>query len=234
MGFVTFDPKGRKATEEEEQLKQKELSAAGKTEGVLVKKIKAGSSIPDKIREGLGVEVITQKEAQEQVPASEIAKTMLIVDQYKGSVFNNHIGLIKTDPIKYNFDPKIKPTQPPYHPVPLHYKDKLSKHLQYLREEGVITDVDPRQPYDCVLNVVITDKATPGEIRMNVDSVPMNGGMQRTKFHVRQPQEVRHSLQGARVFSEMDMTMGFHQLPLAEESKNKSIIQTHERLHRME
>ena len=234
LGFVTFDPKGRKATEEEEQLKQKELSAAGKTEGVTVRNIKAGSSIPDKIREGLGVEVITQKEAQEQVPASEIAKTMLIVDQFKGSVFNNHIGLIKTDPIKYNFDPKIKPTQPPYHPVPLHYRDKLSKHLQYLREEGVITDVDPRQPYDCVLNVVITDKATPGEIRMNVDSVPMNGGMQRTKFHVRQPQEVRHSLQGARVFSEMDMTMGFHQLPLAEESKNKSIIQTHEGLHRME
>ena len=62
----------------------------------------------------------------------------------------------------------------------------------------------------------------------------MNGGMQRTKFHVRQPQEVRHSLQGAKVFSKMDMTMGFHQLPLAEESKNKSIIQTHEGLHRME
>ena len=36
------------------------------------------------------------------------------------------------------------------------------------------------------------------------------------------------------MFSEMDMTMGFLQLPLAEESKNKSIIQTHEGLHRME
>ena len=230
LGFVTFDPQGRKATEKEDQLKEEELSADEK----VVKKIKAGSSIPDKIRDGLGVQVITGKEAQVEAPASEIAKTMLIVDQYKGSVFNNHIGLIKTDPIKYNFDPKFKPTQPPYHPVPLHYKDKLSQHLAYLREEGVITDVDPRQPYDCVLNVVITDKATPGEIRMNVDSVPMNGGMQRTKFHVKQPQEVRHSLQGARVFSEMDMSMGFHQLPLAEESKNRSIIQTHEGLHRME
>ena len=84
-----------------------------------------------------------------------------------------------------------------------------------------------------MLNVVITDKATSGEIRMNVYSVPMNGGMQRTKFHVRQQQEVKHSLPGAKMFSEMEMTMGFHQLPLAEESKNKSIIQTHEGLHRM-
>ena len=53
------------------------------------------------------MEVIKLKEAQEQVPASEIDKTMVIVDQYNGAVFNNHIRLSKTDPIKYNFDPKV-------------------------------------------------------------------------------------------------------------------------------
>ena len=74
LGFVTFDPQGRKATEEEEQLKQKELSA----EGDAVKKIKAGNSIPDKIREVLGVQVITRREASEEVPAAEIDKTMLM------------------------------------------------------------------------------------------------------------------------------------------------------------
>ena len=51
--------------------------------------------------------MITRREAQEQVPASEIDKTMVIVDQYNGAVFNNHIRLSKTDPIKYNFDPKV-------------------------------------------------------------------------------------------------------------------------------
>ena len=55
LGFVTFDLQGRKATDEEDRLKQEELAAGGK----VMKKIKAGSSIPDKIREGLGVQVIT-------------------------------------------------------------------------------------------------------------------------------------------------------------------------------
>ena len=87
MGFVTF----------------------WKAEGKVMKKLKAGRSIPDKTREGLSVEVITQKEAQEQVQVREIAKTILIVD-----------------PIKCNFDPKINPTQPAHHQVALHYKDKLS------------------------------------------------------------------------------------------------------------
>ena len=53
------------------------------------------------------MEVIKLKEAQEQVPASEIDKTMVIVDQYNGAVFNNHIRLSKTDPIRYNFDPRL-------------------------------------------------------------------------------------------------------------------------------
>ena len=91
-----------------------------------MKKSKADSSIPNKTREGLSVEVITQKEAQEQVQAREIAKTMLIVDQYKGSVFKDHIGLTKTDRIKYNSDPKIKPTHPAHHQLPLKYKEKIS------------------------------------------------------------------------------------------------------------
>ena len=58
--------------------------------------------------------------------------------------------------------------------------------------------------------MVITEKATPGEIRMNIDSTTM------------------------KIFSEMDMPHGYHQIPLAEESKNKCIFQTHEGLHRME
>ena len=58
--------------------------------------------------------------------------------------------------------------------------------------------------------------------------------MQRTQFHVQTPQEIRHELKEAKVFSEMDMGWGFHQLPLDETTKKKSIFQTHEGLHRME
>ena len=50
---------------------------------------------------------------------------------------------------------------------------------------------------------------------------------------MRTPQEVRHDLVGAAVFTEMDMRMGFHQLPLTEKTSSRSVFQTHEGLHRM-
>ena len=84
------------------------------------------------------------------------------------------------------------------------------------------------------MNVVITDKSN-GQIRMNIDNTPpRNVGMKRTRFHVQTPQEIRHDLKEAKIFSEMDMGWGYHQLQLDDDSKNKSIFQTHEGLHRME
>ena len=82
------------------------------------------------------------------------------------------------------------------------------------------------------MNVVITDKKE-GAIRMNIDNTPRNPGMKRTKFHVQTPQEIRHDLKEAKVFSEMDMGWGYHQIEIDEESKEKAIFQTHEGIHKM-
>ena len=69
---------------------------------------------------------------------------------------------------------------------------------------------------------------------MNIDCTPWNPGMKRTKFHVQTPQEIRHDLKEAQVFTELDMGWAFHQLPIDESTKQKSVFQTHEGLHRME
>ena len=114
----------------------------------------------------------------------------------------------------------------------IHYQKAVSDLLAFLQSEGVITDVDPRKTYDDVTNIVITDKKS-GDIRMNIDNTPMNPGMKRTKYHVPTPQEIRHDLKEATVFSEMDMGWGLHQLEIDDTSKNNAIFQTHEGLHRM-
>lgn len=235
LGIIEFRVEGREPTQQEMDRKEADRKRQGNRQ---VRRVQAQTSkvnsIPQKIRDRLDVQVLTSRLKPPIVSTMDMAKTQAIIDEYTGSVFTQHVGLIKTNPVKLEMDPKFKPTQPPHHQIPLNYRHKVSKHLQFLREEGVITDVDPRQAHECVLNVVITDKTTPGEIRMNIDSTPQNPGMRRTKFHVKTPQEIRHELEGATVFSEMDMIMGFHQLPLHNDSKNISVFQTHEGLHRME
>jgi len=125
----------------------------------------------------------------------------------------------------------FRPTPPPRYGVPFHYQDRLTTHLQKLKQDGVIEDVDPAEPVDCILNLTISEKKSEGAIRMNIDARPLNVGARHTKYHVPLPQEVRHHLADARVFSEMDMTNGYHQVPLAPESQ--CIFQSHLGLHRM-
>ena len=50
---------------------------------------------------------------------------------------------------------------------------------------------------------------------MNIDARPYNKGAKHTRYHLITPQEARHKLKGAKVFSEFDMGNGFRQVPLA-------------------
>ena len=92
------------------------------------------------------------------------------MERYKGSVFDDtKIGCMKIPPIHLDYDDDFKPKQPSFRNIPFFYQEQVSNLLKFLKEEKVITDVDPRESYDCVMNVVVTDKSN-GQIRMNIDN----------------------------------------------------------------
>ena len=219
LGFITFNKEGRGPN-------QDEASA-----------IRAvGPSIPQKLRNNLQVEVETKPKISMSETISKEGREKIngLVERFKGSVFDDKkIGLMKIPPIHLDYDTNFQPKQPTFRNIPVHYQDRVSDLLRFLREQGVIKDVDPRKSYDCVMNVVITDKSQ-GQIRMNIDNTPRNPGLKRTKFHVQTPQEIRHELKEAKVFTEMDMGWAYHQVPIDEETRETTIFQTHEGLHRME
>ena len=219
LGFITFNKDGRGPTSEE----------CGSVRALQ-------PSIPQKLRDNLKIYVDTKPTiAMPDSISPQGRKTIIeLVERYKGSVFDDaKIGLMKIPPIHLDYDPSHHPKQPTFRNVPVYYQDKVSELLQFLREQEVITDVDPRKSYDCVMNVVITDKAN-SNIRMNIDNTPRNPGLKRTKFHVQTPQEIRHELKEAKIFTEMDMGWAYHQVPIDDETKETTIFQTHEGLHRME
>ena len=216
LGFITFNREGRDPRRDENNPSS------------------PVQRIAQKLRDSLQVDVETSGHLAEEIPPEEREKVENLIDRYSGLVFSDDkIGQVKIEPIHLDYDPTFTPTQPPFHNIPIHYQPQLSKLLDFLREQGVITDVDPSETHECVLNTVITDKKN-GEIRMNIDATPWNEGMKRTKFHVQTPHEIRHELKKAKVFTEMDMGWAFHQLPIDEATKEKAIFQTHEGLHRME
>ena len=111
------------------------------------------------------------------------------------------------------------------------YQDRLSDHLQVLRDNDKIEDVDPTNYHGWQSNVVITEK-TNGRLRMNVDMRKPNHALKSTTQHIETVQEIRHRLKGATRFSEVDLRDAYHQLALNEESRHISTFMTHEGLHR--
>ena len=69
----------------------------------------------------------------------------------------------------------------------------------------MVEKVNPAEPTDCILNIATSEKKTLGSSRMNIDARPYNKGAKHTRYRVTTPQEARHQLKGAKVFSEFDM-----------------------------
>ena len=219
LGIVTFNPEGREP--EQEELGEEQL----------VQKLKE-TSLPEKLR-AAGFTVNTSRGRAEEIKQEDREEAMSIVKSFHNTVFLPGIGCIKTDPVKFSFDKNFKPIQPPRRGVPYHYQSRLSEHLEMMRKEGAMEDVNPREVVECTMNLVITEKKSAGQIRMNVDATPINQGIKMTKYHVPTAAEVRHTLENAAVFSELDMGYGYHQIPLHPESAKMSVFQSHEGLHRM-
>ena len=78
---------------------------------------------------------------------------------------------MKVPRVHFKFDKDFKWKQLSFRNFPIHYQSEVSKLLDFLRKKIVITDVSPRRNYDCVRDVVLTDKKN-SHIRMGVDNTP--------------------------------------------------------------
>ena len=187
-------------------------------------------SIPATLRKA-GKEVITERPPLLRVKTKGKEEANQIVNRYKGPVFMDRVGRMIVEAVKIRYEDGFKPVQLARYPVPYHYQERLAIHLRKLEAEGVVKRVNPAEPVDCILNIAISEKKTQGSIRMNIDARPYNKGAKHTRYHVTAPQEARHKLKGAKVFSEFDMGNSFHQVPLAADSQG--IFQSHLGLYRM-
>ena len=137
LGFVVFNKDGRDPTQEEQ-----------------TRAVNTTHCIPEKVRQGLEVTVITNRPDKPTISKEWYNKTMETVEKFKGSVFNEKkIGKLKCEPVSLPSDPNFKPTQPPFRNVPLHYQRKVSDLLSFLRENDVIEDVDPKEINECIYSM---------------------------------------------------------------------------------
>ena len=215
LGFLSFKPEGREPTSQEKERKEiMQLSSS----------VKIGTGpMPDVAQE----QAISEKEQEE---AMQIIKS----SEYH-SVFDGHIGKMKKrKPITLHADQEKDIVSQPFRAPPPQFQPELSAHLQFLRDNDKIADVDPNtEEVEAVSNVVLTRKPS-GKMRMNLDARPINAVIKDIATpHMTTPEDVRHRLAGSTRFTEFDMNHGYNQSTLSEESSKKyGVFQTHEGFHR--
>ncbi|CAB4008082.1 Transposon Ty3-I Gag-Pol poly [Paramuricea clavata] len=130
---------------------------------------------------------------------------------------------------KISINTNIKPVAQPPRRIPFHVRKQVSAKLEELERLDIIEEV--RGPTPWVSPLVVVPKSS-GEIRVCVDMRQVNTAVIRERYPIPTVEESLQDLNGAAVFSKLDLKWGYHQIELDEQSRELATFTTHDGLYR--
>ena len=112
------------------------------------------------------------------------------------------------------------PAQAPYR-TPLQFLPEVDRQIKLLKEKGLIRDSN--SPFAAPILCV---KKPDGSIRLCVDYRMLNKITVKDKFPLPRIDELLDRLRGAKYFSKLDLTQGYHQVRVKEEDVHKTAFTT--------
>ncbi|XP_030595617.1 uncharacterized protein LOC115787179 [Archocentrus centrarchus] len=138
------------------------------------------------------------------------------------------IGCVKSFVHKVKLDPSVKPVRQKLRRLPFAVRAPVAAELDRLLKAGVIEQIDA-SPW--VSPIVVTGRKT-GGIRLCADLREPNKAVITDCYPLPHVDELFVSLQGATLFSTIDLANAYYQLPLHEDSRDLTAFITHEGLFR--
>ncbi len=140
------------------------------------------------------------------------------------------LGRLKNYLFDVHVDPNVVPIAQSYRRVPFHIRSKVEEELDKLQQAGIIEDATGPTPW--VSPIVVVPKKDPSQVRICVDMRGPNTAVIRERHPTPTIEEIIHDLNGATVFSRLDLKQGYHQLELSPESRGLTTFATHKGLKR--
>ena len=141
------------------------------------------------------------------------------------------VGKLKDYQLKLHLNKDVKPVAQPVRRLPFGLREKVDKKLDELLSKDIIEDVPPNTPTEWVSPLVVVPKPD-GDIRVCVDMQRANEAIIRERHPIPTIEEVLYDLNGATVFSKLDLKWGFHHIELKEQSRDVTTFVTHRGLYR--
>ncbi|XP_041372765.1 uncharacterized protein K02A2.6-like [Gigantopelta aegis] len=139
------------------------------------------------------------------------------------------IGKIKDQQVRLHVDESVLPKQQPHRSIPFHIGKDVEKELERLESVDIIEKVEGPTPW--VSPIVAVPKKS-GGIRICVDMREVNHAIKREKHIMPTIDVLINDLNGATVFSKLDLKAAYHQLELDPESRYLTTFSTHAGLRR--
>lgn len=157
-------------------------------------------------------------------------KVTQLCEKYS-SVFTG-LGKMKDMQIDLHVDNNVQPVAQPHRRIPFHVREKVEKELKRLEDLDIIERVEGPTPWVSPIVVAPKPKSKTGEIRICVDMRQPNQAIKRTRHIIPTIDDMIVDLNGSKIFSKLDLNQGYHQLELAESSRNITTFTTHVGLRR--
>jgi hypothetical protein len=156
-------------------------------------------------------------------------------------LFSGKLGCAKGVSVKLEVDPNVRPVRQPLRSIAFNLRKAVGRELMKQVEQGILEQVTSKSgPTPWIANLVVVPKDKRAyanwvskrtdyelDVRLTCDSKQLNKALLRTRYPGKTIEDLIYLVNGARVFSKLDLTKAFHQLELAEESRNLTTITTH-------
>ena len=119
--------------------------------------------------------------------------------------------------MELEIDPTVTLVAQPSRKIPHIMKSKVNKKLQEMREEGIIEKVEGATPW---LSPLIAIPKKNGDVRLVLDMRVPNTALVRRRVQIPTVNDILQKIEGAKVFTELDLSQGYLQVTMAEKSRH--------------
>ena len=158
--------------------------------------------------------------------AVNIQNKQNIIDEYSDRF--EGIGKMKNCNIKLHIDQEVSPIEQKCRRVPFHIRDLVTEELDRLEKLDIIEKAEGPTPW--VSPIVVVSKKQ--GVRICIDSRAINTAIERERHPTPTIEDLIVDLNGAQIFSKIDLNKGYHQLELHPESRYITTFTTHAGLYR--
>ena len=136
---------------------------------------------------------------------------------------------MKGTQVKLAIDLEVQPVNQSHRRIPFHRRKAVDECVEQLLRDDVIEKVPGPHTW---INLVVFVPKNSGKLRLCIDMREANKAIGRHRFVTPTLDDIITKMNGAKIFSKLDMNSGYQQLELHPDSRSISTFSTHSGLYR--